>query len=137
MSKNQVYDEISVISLPVPAGTKSGDPVKVGNFVGVADTDVQDDSHATTYPISRGGVGNPNGYASVNIDPECAYLVDCADAVTGPGTPVYITGAGPFTITTTAAGNTRFGTTLPGPGNAYASKAAGAGKVLVKLIGTV
>ena len=130
--KNEILNEIDTLSLPVPDGTKSGDPVMVGSFVGVAATD-RADSTVTTYPLNRGG-GNPDGYASVVIDNERAFLLDVEGAIAGPGTPVYITGAGPFVLSTTNGGTDAvFGHTIPGPDNLYATKAAGTGPAAVKL----
>lgn len=130
--KNEILNEIDTLSLPVPAGTKSGDPVMVGSFVGVAATD-RADSTVVTYPLNRGG-GNPDGYASVVIDNERAFIVDVEGAIAGPGEPVYITGTGPFTLSTTNGGSdTVFGYTIPGPDNLYATKAAAAGPACVKL----
>lgn len=39
MAKNRIREECNQISLPVPAGTVSGDPVAVGELNGVALTD--------------------------------------------------------------------------------------------------
>jgi hypothetical protein len=127
--KNQVWaNQQPARSLPVPAGTKSGDPVKVGDLVGVAATDRAD---STTKPLPTGGVGHANGYAAVNVDG--GYLLDVDGAIGGPGTPIYLTGAGPFTLTTTASGNTLFGQSVPGPDNTYLSKAAGVGEAVVQV----
>lgn len=126
--KNQVYAGVEPgISLPVPAGTKSGDAVKVGSFVGVAATNRAD---STVTPIPEFGGGNADGYATVLIDG--AYLLTVDGAVAGPGTPVNISGTGPFTLST-AAGGTLFGYTVPGPNNKYASKATGSGPAVVRV----
>ncbi|WKN47142.1 capsid cement protein [Nocardioides sp. Arc9.136] len=132
MSKNQVFAGSSpALSLPVPAGTRSGDPVKVGGQIGVADTDRTEVVNGKQY----GGVGHPDGYAAVA--PDGTYALPVADAVNAAETPIYISGAGPFTLTTTAEGNTLFGHTVPVIQRGVATgatKAAGAGTVNVRLV---
>ena len=92
MAKNQHLRHALHIELPVPSGTKSGDPVKVGAFVGVTITD-------------RDAAGN----ATVWRDGSWHLTVD--GAVSGPGVPVY-KAEGSTTLTTTATGNTLFGYAL-------------------------
>jgi hypothetical protein len=59
MSKNCVFPGSSPAkSLPVPSGTKAGQPVKVGGFIGVCETDRNEGDG-----LDR--AGNPTGYASV------------------------------------------------------------------------
>lgn len=133
--KNQVYaNNIPGISLPVPAGTKSGDPVKVGSLVGVAATDRADSTidPPTVDSVAANSSGNPDGYASVLTDG--GYLLTVAGAITAPGTPVYVTGTGPFALSVTNGGtDTVFGYTVPGPDNKYATKAAGSGPAVVRV----
>ena len=133
--KNQVYaNNIPGISLPVPAGTKSGDPVKVGSLVGVAATDraVAMSTPPTADQVAANSSGNPDGYASVLTDG--AYVLTVSGAITGPGMPVYVTGTGPFTLSITNGGSdTVFGYTVPGPDNKYATKAAGDGPAVVRV----
>lgn len=90
--------------LPVPSGIDSGEPVKVGGFVGIASADRAD---AAT---KKGAVGMPDGYAPV----ECTGLweVKVPEVVSAAGTAIYIVSNGP-TLTTTASGNTLFGHTEP------------------------
>lgn len=128
--KNQVYaGNVPALSLPVPAGTKAGDPVKVGGFIGVCATDRND---GTTPDPS----GNPTGHASVEVDGTYSLLVP--EAVAAIATPIYITGAN--ALTTTAAGNTLFGHTHPVISRGVASGAIKAadsgtpGRVNVKLV---
>lgn len=103
MSKNCVFAGSSPAkSLPVPTGTKSGDPVKVGGFIGVCETD----RNEGTAPDPS---GNPTGYASVA--PDGCYSLKVPEVVTTVGTPVYITGAN--ALTTTVGSNTLFGHTRP------------------------
>jgi predicted RecA/RadA family phage recombinase len=133
MSKNLVYaGHKPAMSLPVASGVKSGDPVIVGSIVGVAETD----RAATTNGVRTGGVGNPDGYASVAIDG--TYSLPCTDAVAAAGTAIYITAAG--ALTTTASGNTLFGHTVPVIQRGVASgatKSSGAGNVNVAITPTV
>ena len=130
--KNQVYaNNTPGISLPVPAGTKSGDPVQVGSIVGVAATDVAVAMPATptSDSVAANSSGNPVGYASVLTDG--GYLLEVTGAVTAPGTPVYIDGDGALSLT--ATDNTLFGYTVPGPDNKYATKSADAGPAVVRI----
>ena len=60
MAKNEHLRHANHVSLPVPAGTVSGDPVRVGILNGVAQTD-----RAST---SNWGGGNAAGEASVWLD---------------------------------------------------------------------
>ena len=127
--KNQVWAERQPArSLPVPAGTKAGAAVKVGDLVGVASTD-RADSTATPRPL--GGVGHADGYAAVCTDG--GYLLDVDGAISGPGVPIYITSATPAVLTTTATGNTLFGFSVPGRDNTYLTKTAGVGKAVVQV----
>lgn len=47
MAKNMVFKHAENLYIDVPAGTKSGDPVAVGQLVGVALTDADEDGKAT------------------------------------------------------------------------------------------
>lgn len=127
--KNEVLRRGTEISLPVPAGTKSGDVVMVGKYKGVAATDRQEAMAANVVNTT-----NPVGYASVWL--EGVYEVPCADAVSGPGVQLYVTGAGPFTVTTTATAGNELGLSTAVIKNGVAvgaSKAAGAGTIYVNL----
>lgn len=132
MSKNCVFAGPSpAISLPVPALTRSGDPVKVGGQIGVAETDRTELVSGKQY----GGVGHPDGYAAVA--PDGTYSLPVADAVSAAETPIYITGSGPFTLTTTVGSNTLFGHTVPVIQRGVATgatKGAGAGNVNIRLV---
>lgn len=132
--KNQVFaGNRPAISLPVPAGTRSGDPVLVGGIVGVAATDRTE----TVGGVQFGAPGNPDGYASVEVSG--AYALEVADAVAAVGTAIYIVTAD-NSLTTTAAGNTLFGHTVPVIDKGVATgatKAVGAGTVNVALAQTV
>lgn len=91
--KNEYMRPADNLSLPVVAGTKSGDPVRVGRLNGVAATD-----------IAAGG--NPAGAATVLTDSR-SYLYEVTGAITGPGQAVFITaraGATAPVLTTTDPG---------------------------------
>ena len=129
MAKNNVYGFTKSQSLPVPAGTKSGDPVKSGAYVGVALTDRQV-AMAANVP----NTSNPVGNASVALDG--TWTLPCADAVAAVGTALYIAGTVPFTVTTTASGNTLLGYSadvIKGGVATGVTKAAGAGIINVTI----
>ncbi|MDP9820391.1 capsid cement protein [Nocardioides massiliensis] len=106
MSKNLVFaGDSPAISLPVPAGTRSGDPVKVGGIVGVVDGDRTE----TVNGVKYGAVGHPEGYAPVA--PDGTYSLPVPEAVSAAGTAIYIKSDN--TLTTTATDNTLFGHTVP------------------------
>lgn len=125
MAKNTRFNgagaKLTTRSLPVPADTASGDPVKVGSLVGVAQTD-----RATA---DNWGGGNPVGFATVAIDG--AHDLTVTGALAGAGTPVYITTGG--TLTATVSTNTLFGHSIPGV-TADGSKGTGDGLVTVELV---
>lgn len=112
---NMIFKVDDYISLPVPNGMKSGDPVAVGDLVGVLITD------------EGGGVGNFEGYASValaggvrvNVAAGTAYAV---------GDTVYITPGN--AITKTSSGNKRFGKVTHEP----KASTTGAGTIIVKIV---
>lgn len=114
MATNEVFDRGFNLSLPVPAGTTSGSPVKVGSLMGVCLTDR---ATATTF-----GGGNAVGNASVTT--VGVHRLSVTGAVANVGDPVYIDASN--ALSTTAAGNTLFGYAL-------ATKAAGAAVVPVKI----
>lgn len=80
MAKNEVYREADHLLLPVAAGVVSGEVVKVGSLVGVAETDRDTDGNAT---VARKG----------------AYTVQAAAATYAVGDPIYghATGGGAVT----------------------------------------
>lgn len=53
MAANLKFQPVWTLTLPVPAGTKSGDPVMVGTIAGMAEIDRQTDGNAT---VNVGGV---------------------------------------------------------------------------------
>lgn len=110
MATNEIFKLGTHVSLPVPADTKAGAPVRVGVLNGFTET-----------PEGE-GVGNIENYASINFDG--AFKVDVAGALT-KGQAVYITSAG--ALTATAASNTFFGASL-------SAKGTGTGPAVVKPI---
>ena len=107
MSRNEVFRDADHLSLPVPAGIVTGEPVRVGDLVGVTET-------------GEGEGRNAEGYASVALHGAFDLVVD--GAVSEVGGRVYITAG--RTLTTTATGNFGFGFALE-------TKGAGAGVVPV------
>ena len=91
MAKNRRLPKATHISLPVPSGVKSGEPVAVGAFRGLAITDRDADGTATLW-----------------IDGSAEYEV--TGAVASVGLPVYITSA--RALTTTSTDNQLFGFAL-------------------------
>lgn len=95
MALNEGFKESQNISLPVPAGTASGDPVRVGILNGVAQVGVGEGQNTT-------------GYASVKLNG--AWKVPVVGAVAKVGDPIYIDSAG--ALTATATGNDLWGAAL-------------------------
>lgn len=109
MATNVHFAKGDNLSLPVPADTASGAPVRVGSLNGVAMT-------------KEGDGGNSSGSASVQL--VGVFDVSVTGAVTNVGDPVYITSAGALNVT--ATGNDLFG-------HALASKGAAAGVIPVRV----
>lgn len=108
MAKNQRYTHNKHIALPAIAAVDSGAPVKIGQYVGVAQT--------------KAAIGEP-----VTIWLDGSYDVTVTGATT-PGAIVYIKPDN--TLTTTRAGAFEFGV-------ANGSKAAAAGLVEVAPFGKI
>lgn len=91
MATNEVYENDDSFPITVPAGVVSGDPVAVGEIVGVAIIDRQADGKTT---IRRRGTFNLTVTGAITL-----------------GAPVYaVVAAGLITsLTATASTNTRFG----------------------------
>lgn len=117
MAKNQVFKFVDVLSLPVPEGTKSGEPVVINagiGLVGVAETDRGTWDYTSTPasgPNDPFNGGNGEGYASVSL--KGAYRLPVTGAL-AVGDPVYITAS--RTLTATAGTNVRFGWSLDAKG---------------------
>lgn len=124
MAKNQIFEYVDILSLPVPEGTKSGDVVVVGEFIGVAETDVsvRSDTGADAWDETYGG-GNAEGHASVRIRGG-AYSLPVTGAV-AIGDAVYL-GADDEAVLSPDGEGRRFGI-------AQTTKGAGEGPVTVVL----
>ena len=101
MAKNEHLRHANHVSLPVPSGTVSGDPVRVGILNGVAQTD--------RASASNWGGGNAAGEASVWLDG--SHHLEVAGAVENVGDPVYILADGSLAAAT-AEGASVFGAAL-------------------------
>ena len=107
MALNQRYPNALHISIPVPEGVKSGEPVQVGNINGVAQIDREADGTATVWL-------------------DGSWDIEVTGALATVGLPVYITDE--RTLTATAADGTPWGIAL-------ATKAAAAAPVEVVPLG--
>lgn len=135
MAKNIIFNLGDHISLPVPAGTKSGDPVRVGGLNGVAVTDraktdvVAFNADGQPNATYNAGGGNPNGNASVWLTG--AARLDVKGTGINPGDPIYFDAAATPKLTKTNSG------ALPEFGHAIAagvaSGAAGNESVTVRI----
>ena len=129
MATNEKFRDADHLSLPVPAGKKSGDPVRIGVLNGVlatdrAKTDVNPvNADGTPNAAYNYGGGNPDGYASVWL--KGAHVFEADFAVANIGDPVYILADG-SKLTGTATGNNLYG-------HALTTKAAAAGPLTVRL----
>ena len=114
--RNEKFRDADYLSLPVPAGKKSGDPVRIGALNGVCATD----RSTTANPAG----GNVDGNASVWL--KGGYTFEgIAFAVANIGDPVYILADGSG-LTGTATGNSLYG-------HALTTKAAAAGPLTVRI----
>lgn len=85
MALNEIFKEANHLSLPVPADVPAGSPVRIGVLNGFTETP------------EGAGVGNVDGYASINM--KGAFKVEVEGALT-KGQEVFITPTN--TLTTTA-----------------------------------
>lgn len=126
MARNEVYKVGNFVSLPVPVGTKSGEPVRVGNLNGVAQVDEPTAYLAAqlTPAYNESPSGNKAGFASVAL--EGAFAIPVATTTTlAVGAPVYIiTASRTLTTTDNSAANPLFG-------HALTPKGATANQVIV------
>lgn len=123
MALNEIFKEGVALSLPVPDGTTSGKPLRIGILNAVAETD-EGGVTAVVNGITQttGGIGNADNFASVALGK--VWELDVTGALT-VGQAVYITGAGALTATST--GNFLFGA-------AIRAKGTGLGPAFVKLL---
>ena len=126
MTSREIYSDADNLSLPVPAGLKSGDPVRVGGLNGVLVTDRTPDAQATTDtqgPVTPGG--NPAGYASVKLKGSREFDA-ITFAVASIGLPIYITPANALAATDNSGANALYG-------HALSTKAADSGPLTVRI----
>lgn len=124
MALNEVFKEGNHLSLPVPDGTTSGKPLRIGILNAVAETDEGGASIVVNGITQQtGGVGNKDNFASVSL--VGAWELDVAGAVGSVGQAIYIKGDN--TLTATATGNFLFGAALR-------TKGTGTGPLLVKVL---
>ena len=111
MSTNKIYKAGDPLPAPVPAGTKSGDPVRIGGLNGVA---IVDRAAASTGPVNADGSlnaaynhggGNADGNTSADYSGAFELSVTSAAAPTY-GQAIYLAAAG---LTTTAGSNPLWG----------------------------
>ncbi len=118
MATNEIFKDANYLSLPVPEGTVSGDPVLVGELVGVAQP-TEGENYGTSAPFVPPVWGtvppstgfNEAGYASVALIGAFAFEIEGGEALT-PGTAVGISvGTGPDgrNVLVAGAGDARFG----------------------------
>ena len=129
MAVNEKFRDASKLSLPVPAGKKAGDPVRIGGLNGVLQTDRAAitvpavNADGTPNPAYNYGGGNPDGYATVWL--QGAHEFTVAFAVANIGDPIYILADG-TALTATASGNNLYG-------HALTTKAAPSGPLTVRV----
>lgn len=107
MAANEIHDTLHSISVPVPAETPAGVPVRLGALNGF------------TEGAEGSLIGTAAGHATVNFDG--VFKVD-VDGELAKGDVVYITSAN--ALTTTATGNHSFGVSI-------SDKGAGVGPAVI------
>lgn len=129
MATNEIFRDADHLPLPVPAGKKAGDPVRIGGLNGVCQTDRANtnvdvlNADGTPNAAYNAGGGNPHGYASVWL--KGAHRFTVAFAVANVGDPIYILADG-SALTATATNNNLYG-------HALTTKAAASGPLTVRL----
>ena len=122
MARNEVFRDADHLSLPVPAGTLAGAPLRIGALNVVTETDRADSS--VVDPLRGPAVNlNPNGYATCWLKGAHTFNVAFAANI---GDPIYITPGN--ALTATASGNSLYGAALT-------TKAAAAGPLTVRIVG--
>jgi predicted RecA/RadA family phage recombinase len=113
MAKNEVYKNADYLSLPVPTGRLSGQPVRVGGLNGVLSTNEGSvDKPAGNY--NEAPSSNKAGFASVAL--VGAFRIPVSTTTTlAIGDPVYIITAS-NTLTPSSSGNVLFGHALSAKG---------------------
>jgi predicted RecA/RadA family phage recombinase len=111
MAKNEVYKRAEYISLPVPVGTLSGAPVRVGGLNAVAQVDepTANINAQLTPAWGEAPSGNRPGWASCALVGAFNLPVSTTTAM-AVGDPVYITAGN--VLTPVASGNNLYGHAL-------------------------
>jgi len=117
MARNEVYKDADYLSLPVPVGTLSGAPVRVGGLNGVAQVDEPTAyiNAQTTPDYNEAMSSNKPGFASVALKGAWRLPVGTTTAL-AIGDPVYITPANALTTTDNSGANALFGHALSAKG---------------------
>lgn len=137
MAKNVVYKDADYLSLPVPTGTLSGAPVRVGDLNGVAQTNegsvdiAAAEALAPNYRTSNGASSNKAGYASVALKGAARFAID--DAVANVGQSIYFDASDDSLTVDPDDGATPDPNPFPLFGHALSVKASGAGTVIVRI----
>lgn len=125
MATNEVFKVGNYVSLPVPVGTLSGAPVRIGGLNGVAQTDEPTAELTGKGPYVKSKSGNIKGYASIALE-GAFYLQVPGNTALTVGAPVYITPANALSTTDNSGANPVFG-------HALTAKAGAPGKVVVRI----
>lgn len=124
MALNEVFKEANHLSLPVPDGTLSGKPLRIGILNAVAETDEGGQTVVVNgITQSTGGVGNADNFASLSF--VGGWNLPVTGAVATVGQAIYIKTDN--TLTATATGNFLFGAALR-------TKGTGTADLLVKVL---
>lgn len=123
MALNEVFKEADNLSLPVPDGTLSGAPLRIGILNAVAQTD-EGGRTAVVNGITQetGGIGNKDNFASVRF--YGGHRLTVVGTLT-VGQAVYIKSDN--TLTATSTGNWLYGAALR-------AKGSGTGETIVKIL---
>lgn len=142
--QNETFREADKLPLPVPAGTKSGDPVRIGELNGYAATDRANtsvkpyNSDGTPNTSYNWGGGNTDGNATVWLNGAPTFA-DSELEITEVGQPVFAivnAGTGAITSLTTDEDNGETGedlVTFPKYGNALNVKDDSPGPLTVRI----
>lgn len=115
MARNEVYKDADYLSLPVPTGALSGEPVRVGGLNAVLQTNEGSvDEGSNTYDTAASS--NKPGFASVALKGAFRIPVSTTTALS-VGDPVYIvTASRTLTTTSNSDANPIFGYALSAKG---------------------
>lgn len=134
MATNEKFRAGDKVSVPMPTGTKSGAPLRIGGLTGlnavaatdVAKTDVSPtNADGTINTAYNAGGGNPNGNGSAWFDGGHEFTV--AFAVASVMTPIYIV------IASNALSDTANSGANPLYGHALTTKSAPSGPLTVRI----